>query len=152
MKIYLATDHAGYDLKEKIKTFLIGKEFEVEDCGAFENNPDDDYPDFIKKAAKGVSLGSDSFGIIFGGSGQGEAICANKIRGIRAAVYNCENLDLIPLMREHNNANIISIGARFVREENAKQAIDIFLKTPFPNEQRHIRRIEKVKEIENGQQ
>ena len=149
MKIYLATDHAGFKLKEKIKDFLIENNYKVEDCGAYENNPEDDYPDFIFKAAKSVAKNKNRLGIVFGGSGQGEAIAANKIKGIRAAVYNNENLELIKLSREHNNSNVLSIGARFVSEKNAINAVKIFLETKFPNEPRHKRRINKIKGIEN---
>lgn len=148
MKIYLGTDHAGFKLKEEIKQFL-SIDYEVEDCGADVFDEQDDYPDFIVKAAKGVSENPGCMGIIFGGSGQGEAIVANKHKGIRAVVYNTENLDLIMLAREHNNANMLSIGARFVSGEHAKQAVKLFLDTPFSGDERHKRRIEKISQIES---
>jgi ribose 5-phosphate isomerase B len=160
MKIYLASDHAGFELKEKIKSFLKEKGYEVVDHGAFELNKDDDYPDFIKEAAKSVSQDVESFGIILGGSGQGEAIVANKFKNIRCALFyspgstsgaeNTDPFDIIRLAREHNGANMLSLGARFLKEEDALKAVEIFLETSFSNEERHSRRIEKIKLIENG--
>lgn len=149
MKVYLATDHAGFELKEKIKTFLQEKGYDVEDCGAHTVDPQDDYPDFISRAAEKISQNSDDKAIIFGGSGQGEAMVANKFPHVRAMVFNCENLELIPLGREHNNANMLSIGARFVSEAVAKQAVEVFLATAFPGDERHVRRLEKMKVIED---
>lgn len=151
MKIYLATDHAGFALKEEIKMFLIDNSYEVKDCGAFEEDPQDDYPDFIALAADGVSKNPEvDKAIIFGGSGQGEAIVANKCKGIRAVVYNTENLELITLSRLHNDANVLSIGARFVSSENAKEAVKLFLETVYTAEERHERRIDKIKRLENS--
>lgn len=149
MKVYLATDHAGFELKEKVKAFLLEKRYVVEDCGAYVFDKEDDYPDFISKAAKAVSDDpQNSKGIVFGASGQGEAIVANKFNDIRAVVFFGDNIDLIPVFREHNDANILSIGARFITEENALEAVDAFLKTPFSNDERHARRIEKIRSIE----
>ncbi len=143
MKIYLGSDHAGYELKEKIKTFLIGLEHKVEDFGAFEFEGNDDYPDFITPVANSVSSDKESIGIVFGGSGQGEAMCANRIKGVRAGVYYEVNIDSVRLLREHNDANIISIGSRFINEDEAKDAIKIFIDTKFSGEERHIRRLSK---------
>lgn len=146
MKIYLGTDHAGFDLKEKIKSFLLEKAFEVEDCGAFKFDNNDDYPDFVEKAAVKTSQDSSSFGIIFGKSGAGECMVANKIKGIRAVLgFNKENVEL---SRLHNNTNVLSLGSMFVDEELAKGLIKIFLETKFTNEERHVRRVNKIKEIE----
>src|SRR3989344_9219656 len=112
MKIFIATDHRGYALKEKIKEWLLEWSCEFEDLGANELNPDDDYPDFISLAAEAVSKDlENSRGIVLGGSGQGEAILANKYKGIRAVVYYGGPEDIITLSREHNNANILSLGA-----------------------------------------
>ncbi len=148
MKIYLATDHAGFSLKEEIKKFLIDQSYEVEDCGAFSFEKGDDYPDFIVKAAEKVSQNQDSKGIVFGKSGTGEEIVANKIHNIRAfAGVNAEN---VRLAREHNDANILSLGSEFIDFEEAKKLIKIFLETPFSNEERHERRIEEIKEIEKS--
>ncbi|MBI2334541.1 RpiB/LacA/LacB family sugar-phosphate isomerase [Candidatus Daviesbacteria bacterium] len=147
--IYLASDHAGFELKEKVKEFLKKEGYEIEDCGAYKFDPADDYPAFIAKAAEAVSKNSDSKAIILGGSGQGEAIVANKFPGVRAAVFY-GNLDIIPLAREHNNANILSLGARFLTEDEVIEAVRLFLETPFTDEERHVRRIEKIKKIEEG--
>ena len=147
MKIYLGTDHAGFELKEKTKEYLRQNGYDVEDCGAFNFDKSDDYPDFISKAAVQTAKDPQSKGIIFGKSGAGECIVANKIKGIRAILgFAKENVELARL---HNNANILSLGSAFVDEEKAKELVKIFLETPFSNEQRHIRRIEKIKNIEN---
>ncbi|HSX57647.1 MAG TPA: RpiB/LacA/LacB family sugar-phosphate isomerase [Candidatus Saccharimonadales bacterium] len=149
--IYLATDHAGFELKEKVKAFLTSSGHEVIDCGADTFNPDDDYPDFIAKAAQGVSKDPDnSKAIIFGKSGQGEAIVANKVKGIRAVVYYGGNSEIIKLSRDHNDANVLSIGAGFVSENEAQSLIEEWLGRKFSNEERHSRRINKIKEIENN--
>lgn len=149
MKVYLGTDHAGFELKEQIKAFLKENSYEVEDCGASSLDQEDDYPDFIAPTAAGVAKNPEvDRGIIFGGSGQGEAMVANKCKGIRAAVYNTENLELVKLARIHNDANILSIGARFVGVENAKEAVKLFLDTTYTAEERHERRIEKIKNLE----
>jgi ribose 5-phosphate isomerase B len=146
MKIYLATDHAGFELKEKIKTYLLEKKYAVEDCGALEFISGDDYPDLIKAAALKVAQNFGSLGIIFGKSGAGEAIVANKVIGIRAIMgFNEEN---VRLAREHNDANILSLGSEFISAEKARKLVEVFLGTPFSNEERHVRRIEKISEIE----
>ncbi|HIM53113.1 MAG TPA: RpiB/LacA/LacB family sugar-phosphate isomerase, partial [Candidatus Marinimicrobia bacterium] len=106
MKIYLATDHAGFELKEFMKTHLKALNYDVEDCGALEMDPLDDYPDFIIPAAQKVASDPNSKGIIMGGSGQGEAIAANRIKGARAVVYYDGPLEIVKLSRTHNNANI----------------------------------------------
>ncbi|MDP3733312.1 MAG: RpiB/LacA/LacB family sugar-phosphate isomerase [Candidatus Daviesbacteria bacterium] len=147
--IYLASDHAGFELKEKVKEFLEKEGYEVEDCGAYELNPVDDYPDFISKAAEAVSKDPESKAIIFGGSGQGEAIVANKFSNVRAAVFY-GNADMVSLTREHNDANILSLGARFLTEDEVFEAVKLWLETPFTEEERHVRRIEKIKKIEQG--
>jgi len=151
MKIYIGTDHAGFELKEELKMFLESLGCEVEDKGAYEFNEDDDYPDFIfpvvKAVAEDIDRELDSRGIVIGGSGQGEAIVANKVKGIRAAVvyddYSAK------MSREHNDANIISLGNRTLSIDKAKDLVRLWLETPFSNEERHKRRIEKIKAIEN---
>jgi ribose 5-phosphate isomerase B len=149
MKIFLATDHAGFEIKETVKAYLLNESYEVEDCGAFNFEPHDDYPDFIKIAAIKTSQTEGSFGIVFGKSGAGEAIVANKIKGIRAILgFNEEN---VRLSREHNNANVLSLGSKFINEEKAKVLCNLFIKTPFSNEDRHIRRIKKITQIENNE-
>lgn len=144
MKIYLATDHRGFKLKEKIKMWLKEWGYEYEDMGAFELNKDDDYPDFIRKAAEAVANDPErSRGIILGGSGQGEAMVANRYKGVRAAVYYGGSEEIIKLSREHNDANVLSLGTFFVDGETAMKAIKLWLETPFPGEGRHKRRISK---------
>jgi ribose 5-phosphate isomerase B len=147
MKIYLGTDHNGFELKEKIKIYLTEKGFEVEDCGAFELDKNDDYPGFISKAAIKTSQDPLSFGIVLGKSGAGECMVANKINNIRAVLgFSKENVEL---SRLDNNANILSLGSMFVDEGLAKQLIKIFLETKFTNEERHVRRIGEITNIEN---
>jgi len=147
MKVYLASDHAGFDLKDHIKSYLLSKNIEVEDCGNLVKDPLDDYPDFISKAAEKVAEDSNSRGIVFGKSGAGECIVANKIKNVRAVVgFNTEN---VRLSRNHNNANVLSLGSHFVDLDTAKNFVDIFLNTDFPNEDRHVRRINKISLIEN---
>jgi len=149
MKIYLATDHAGFELKEKLLGFLVDKGYELEDFGALSYDKQDDYPDFILKAAQAVALDEGSKGIILGGSGQGEAIVANKVKGIRAVVYYGGHEDIIRLSREHNDANILSLGARFLSEDEAKKSIELWLNTSFSEEERHKRRIQKIYNFED---
>src|SRR3989338_6771198 len=117
-KIFLASDHAGFELKEHIKKYLQKAGYQVEDQGSYKYDAEDDYPKFMLKAAKKVASSKGSRAIIFGGSGQGEAIVANKVKGIRAAVYHCSNLNIVKLSRTHNDANILSICATFVSKEN----------------------------------
>lgn len=149
MKISLGTDHAGFELKEKIKSYLLEKKYEVEDCGAFEFDKNDDYPDYISKVAEVVSKDPENCkGIIFGKSGAGECIVANKIKNVLAILgFSPEN---VKLAREHNDANILSLGSSLVDEESAKQLVTIFLQTQFTNEERHVRRINKIREIEGS--
>ena len=166
MKIYLGTDHAGFELKEKIKSYLLEKNFQVEDCGAFEFDKNDDFPDFIGKVGEVISKDPEnSRGIIFGGSGQAEMMLANKYKNVRCALFyslaipistvdatgtkSNDPYEIIKLTRLHNNANILSLGSRFLKTEEAIKAVEIWLKIPFSNDERHIRRINKIKEIEN---
>lgn len=144
MRIYIGSDHAGYALKEKLKIYLTDLHHEVVDKGAFSFNPTDDYPDFIKPVALAVAEDASSLGIILGGSGEGEEIVANKVSGIRAVEYYGGNIEIVRLAKEHNNANILSLGARFIKESEAKEAVLLFITTPFSNDPRHVRRIEKI--------
>lgn len=154
-KVYIAADHAGFPLKEILIPFLTSLQYEVIDCGAHTLDSGDDYPDVVLPCAKNVAEDKEAFGIIIGASGQGEAMQANRIPGIRAAVYysatekkqtdaNGTMLGIIESERMHNNANILSLGARFLEEQEAKDAVKKFLQTPFPGEVRHKRRIEKL--------
>ena len=155
MRIFLGADHAGFELKEVLKTYLRDElGYEISDEGAFAFNPGDDYPDFVRIVAKRVAGDPEqSRGIILGGSGQGEAIMANRFKNVRAVVYyglpraessGSEDLDIIKLSREHNDANILSFGARFVTAEEAKRAVKLWLETKTSPEERHARRIKKI--------
>jgi len=164
MIVYLATDHAGFELKEKVKSFLDQEGYKVEDCGAYEFDKDDDYPDFISRAAEKISNDPESKAIIFGSSGQGEAMVANKFKNVRAAVFyaSCipahnvdvsgrvsdDSFEMVRLTREHNNANVLSLGAKILKDEDALKAVKLWLETDFTNEERHERRIKKIQEIE----
>jgi len=143
MKIYLATDHAGFELKNYIKGYLLSEGFDIEDCGAYNFEPLDDYPDFIIPAAKKVAKNSNSRGIIIGGSGQGEAIAANRIKGVRAVVYYDGPSEIVKLSRMHNNANIISLGARFVSPDRSIEILTLWLSEKFEGG-RHEKRINKL--------
>jgi ribose 5-phosphate isomerase B len=140
--IVLATDHAGFELKEHVKRFLSKKGYNIKDFGALEYDALDDYPDFILPAAKYISEHK-LIGIIFGGSGQGEAMAANRINGIRAAVFYNGPDEIVELSRLHNNANILSIGARFVSNQEVEKIIELWLSTDF-EEGRHEKRINKL--------
>ncbi len=162
--IYLATDHTGFELKNEVKEFLQEKGYEVEDCGSYEYDKDDDYPDFIAKAAEKVSQDSGSLGIVFGGSGQGEAIVANKFPNVRCALFyslatplgvadisgreSSDPFEILKLTREHNQANMLSIGVRFLKKEDVLKAILAWIEAPTKAEERHLRRVEKIKNIE----
>jgi ribose 5-phosphate isomerase B len=146
MTIYFATDHAGFALKNALLAYVRDElGYTVEDCGAHEENPEDDYPDFISKAAQAVSGDPhNSRAIILGGSGQGEAMCANRFSYVRATVYYGGNPEIITLSREHNDANILSLGARFLSEGEAKEVVQKWLTTDFSKEERHVRRLAKL--------
>lgn len=159
MKIYIGSDHAGYEHKEELKIYLSSIGCVVDDKGDFAPNHDDDYPDFVKLVAEAVARNEGSFGIIIGGTGQGEAMCANKIAGVRAALFygpiaaksavdisgreSTDLYEIVKLARLHNDANILSLSARFLSIEESIQAVKVFLETPFSNEERHTRRIAK---------
>ncbi len=144
MTIYLGADHAGFKLKDEVKSFLRGLGYVVEDQGAFNLDPADDYPDFVRLVARRVAGEPESRGIFFGGSGEGEAIVANRLPGIRAVVYYGGPTEIINLSRVHNNANILSIGARLVGGVEIKELIREWLVTDFPAEARHVRRLNKI--------
>lgn len=145
MKIYIGADHAGFELKNRLAVWLKEVEgYDVVDMGAKEFNADDDYPDFVEPVAQAVANERESRGIILGGSGQGEAIDANRFAGVRAGEFYGGDVNMVKLAREHNDINILSLGARFIDEELAKRAVKIFLQTPFSGAERHVRRIEKI--------
>ena len=139
----MASDHAGFDLKNHIKEHLELEGYEMEDCGAFNFEPLDDYPDFIIPTAIKVSNDLNSRGIILGGSGQGEAMAANRIKGVRAVVYYDGPTEIIKLSRLHNNANVISLGARFISPQKSIEVLKIWLKEDFEGG-RHKTRINKL--------
>jgi ribose 5-phosphate isomerase B len=142
-KVFFASDHAGFDLKKKLLAYVDELGYAAQDCGAYSFNSKDDYPDFVTPCAQEVALDQNSYGIIIGKSGEGEAMCANRVRGIRAAVFYGGSLEIIQLAREHNNANILSLGAHLMTETEARNATKQFLETPFSTSPRHIRRLSK---------
>lgn len=157
MTIYFGSDHAGFAMKEKILAYVRDDlHYDVEDCGAYTYDTEDDYPQFIAAAARMVSEDpDDSKAIIFGGSGQGEAMVANKFPHVRAALYygasqqsqtdaQGKELDMVTSTRIHNDANVLSLGARFMSLEEAKSVVSLWLSTPFSNEDRHMRRIAMI--------
>jgi ribose 5-phosphate isomerase B len=147
MKIYIGTDHAGFELKEELKKFLEDLDYEVEDMGAYEFSATDDYPDFVFPVAKAVAEDTENRrGIILGGTGIGNGMIANKVKGLRAGVVYDEYS--AKMSRKHNDANVMSLGARTLSVEKAKNLVRIWLDTPFSNEERHKRRIEKIKKLE----
>lgn len=161
-KVYLASDHAGFELKGTLVAYLRTLGYAVTDMGASTFAPGDDYPDYITPCAQKVaqenahSAVAQAFGIILGGSGQGEAMAANRVSGARAAVFyglahvsaaldtanpGDDGYAIVRLAREHNDANLLSLGARFLKEEEAKEAVRFFLETPFSGDARHQRRL-----------
>ncbi len=158
-KIFFASDHAGFNLKQVLIEYVVTLGYDIEDLGARSLDPEDDYPDYTTPCAKRVAETPDSLGILLGGSGQGEAMSANRVPGARASVYygsvdatdsldiegsnSKDTFDVVRLPRQHNDANILSIGARFVSESEALKAVRIFLETPFSGVERHTRRIAK---------
>ena len=143
MKIYFAADHAGFNLKETLIKDFTSFNYEIIDCGAFQLMPLDDYPDFIIPATKKVVKDIGSVGIIIGGSGQGEAMAANRIKGARAAVYYGGPIEIVKLSKLHNNANILSLGARFISENDAIKVVKLWLLEKFEGG-RHSNRIAKL--------
>ena len=164
MKIYFAGDHAGFEMKGELMEFARSLGHETEDLGPFEPKSGDDYPDFVIPLAKKVAeqserlnleagkrfnLDSEIRGIVVAGSGQGEIIAMNRVRGARAALL-CPGPQMVPLIkasRDHNNSNIFAIGARFCTLEQAKEAVKLWLETPFSNADRHVRRLQKIEAL-----
>ena len=146
MRVHIASDHAGYELKAIAITHLENNGHEVIDHGALTYDPQDDYPSFCFEAAQATVNDPGSLGVVIGGSGNGEQIAANKVRGARAAL--AWNLQTARLAREHNNANVVGIGARMHTSEEALEIIDAFLSEPYSNEPRHQRRIEILADLE----
>ena len=143
MKIAIASDHAGYDYKERIKEHLVALGHEPQDFGASSVEPLDDYPDYVRPAAEAVARGQCERGIVLGGSGNGEAMTANRTAGIRCAL--CWNLKSAEFARGHNDANMLSLGQRMIDLETALAIVDVWLETPFEGG-RHLQRIRKIYE------
>jgi ribose 5-phosphate isomerase B len=146
--IHLATDHGGFEHKEAVKKWLISEGFKIVDHGAITLEPLDDFPDYISKAAEAVSRDPvNSVAVVFGGSGQGEAMVANRYKKVRATVYYGGNKEIISLSKEHNDANILSIGARFVSIDETKGVIWQWLHTDLLPDEKYRRRNQKIEDI-----
>lgn len=143
MKIYFASDHAGFELKNALIAYVETLGYEAEDMGAHTLDTEDDYPDYVTPLAREVASDTAAFGIILGKSGEGEAMAANRVPNARAAVFYGGSLGVVLLAREHNNANMLSLGAGFITPEEARNAVKLFLETPFSNSPRHTRRLAK---------
>lgn len=157
--VFIAADHAGFALKESLKPYLVAGGYKVEDLGAHELDEHDDYPDYISPCARHVAGEVGSFGIVIGSSGHGEAMVANRVPGVRAATFygpatppgpieaegtlSTDGCDIVRVARKHNDANVLSLGARFITPEQAREAVMVFLTSPFSEEERHARRIQK---------
>ena len=146
MRIHIGSDHAGLDFKNELITHLVVNGHDVTDHGPYEFDALDDYPDFCIPCAEAVAKDSTSLGIVLGGSGNGEQIAANKVKGVRAALV--WSIETAKLAREHNNANVISLGQRLHDADFVKQLIDTFIATKFPGDERHVRRIDKISNYE----
>lgn len=146
MRIHIGSDHAGLELKAALVEYLESKDHNVTDHGPYEFDAVDDYPDFCIPAAIATVADSGSLGIVLGGSGNGEQIAANKVKGVRAAL--AWSIETAQLAKEHNNANVVGIGGRMHSIDECKRIIDAFIETPFTNDERHIRRINKITKYE----
>lgn len=151
MKIYFASDHAGFELKNALVAFVKGLGYEIEDLGPLQFDPSDDYPLFVEKAGLEVFKDPENTrAIILGASGQGEAIVANRFPNVRAVVFYGGERDIIRLSREHTNANVLSLGARFVKRAEAEEVVRLWLEIPFLGDKRHIRRLEEIDQLEES--
>jgi ribose 5-phosphate isomerase B len=150
VRIHIGGDHAAYDLLQVLITHLEDSGHEVVNHGPFDYDALDDYPIFVLRAAEAVAADQTAFGIVLGGSGNGEQMAANKVPGIRAAL--CYTSELATLARQHNDAHIVSIGARFTTHEVAKDIVDTFIATEFTNDERHSRRIGMVTAYESNRE
>lgn len=149
MRVYLGSDHAGYELKKHLLTWLAEAGHEPVDCGPLVYDAEDDYPPFCLRAAERTAADPGALGVVIGGSGNGEAIAANKVKGVRAALAWSE--ETARLGREHNDANVLSVGARMHSVEEATRFVEVFLDTPYSGEERHSRRIGMLTGYENGE-
>lgn len=154
-KIHIGTDHAGFELKEALVEYLEQKGFNVIDHGAYEFDEEDDYVDYVAPVAREVSSDHESKGIILGGSGQGEAMLANRFPGVRAVAYyggddlvdSRDGLGILALSRLHNDSNVLSLGARFLSEDQAKEALETWLETEFDGDEKYARRIVRMDQV-----
>ncbi|HKF33157.1 MAG TPA: ribose-5-phosphate isomerase [Jatrophihabitantaceae bacterium] len=146
MRVYLGSDHAGFELKASLIEHLKSIGHDPVDCGALAYDPDDDYPQPCITAASMTVADAGSLGVVIGGSGNGEQIAANKVAGVRAALVWSD--ETARLAREHNDANVIAIGARNHPEDDARRFVELFLATPFSHDPRHVRRIGQISEYE----
>jgi ribose 5-phosphate isomerase B len=147
MRVHLGSDHAGIELKSHLLGWLRDNAHEPVDHGPFAFDALDDYPVFCIRAAEGVASDPGSLGIVIGGSGNGEQIAANKVEGVRAALV--WNADIAVLAREHNDANVISVGGRMHTIDDLTHFIDVFIRTPFSGDERHVRRIAMIADFES---
>ena len=148
MRVYLGSDHAGFELKSAIVAWLGEAGHEAVDCGPASYDPEDDYPVYVLRAAKGVIDDPGSLGVVIGGSGNGEQIASNKVPGIRAAL--AWTAETARLAREHNDANVLSLGARMYSKHDAVSLVRAFLETPFSGEERHVRRLAMIAAYEKA--
>ncbi|MGH8971099.1 MAG: ribose-5-phosphate isomerase [Actinomycetes bacterium] len=142
MRVHLGSDHAGFELKSHLVGWIESQGYEVVDHGPVELDPVDDYPPFVLRAAVAVAADHGSLGVVIGGSGNGEQIAANKVSGVRAAL--AWNEETATLAREHNDANVVSVGARMHSTDEATRLVEQFLTTAFTGAERHVRRIEMI--------
>ncbi len=150
MKIYIGSDHAGFQMKGELISFLSEQGFQLYDCGPEEYNHGDDYPDYIPNVAEQVSNDTRAMGIIIGFTGQGEAMVANRFPHVRCAVYYGGSKHVLTLSRQHNDANVLSIGSNFVTTQEAKEAVLLWIRTEFSGDERHVRRIQKIEKYDNS--
>lgn len=149
MRIALGTDHAGFELREKVARVLADLGHDVEDVGAHSYDPDDDYPDFARLVAEAVAAGAAERGVLVCGSGVGASVAANKVAGVRAAM--CHDTYSAHQGVEHDDMNVLCMGARVIGEELAREVVTAFLGAAFSGEERHVRRVAKIKAIESAQ-
>ena len=146
MKIYIGSDHAGFEMKKDLISYLLQNNHEIIDCGPKEYVHDDDYPDYVSIVADHISKEKNVIGIVIGRNGQGEAIVSNRFQNVRCAVFYGGSKHIITLSREHDDANMISLGSDFLTKDEAKRAVDLFLHVKFSGDERHVRRIKKIEQ------
>lgn len=148
MRIYIGSDHAGFEMKKNLMAFLVEQNFEVYDCGPKQYDHDDDYPDYVSIVAASVSKDRESMGIVLGWSGTGEDIVANRFSNVRCALFYGGNKHILTLARQHNDCNMLSLASHFITTQESHEAALLWLKTPFSGEPRHMRRIKKIEQYD----